>query len=291
MSAASGGAADARGNPVTAVENPAGIQRSSLVTRVMTAAVYGIVLLTALWFGGVYLGVVVGVIAALAAAEFFAITRREHRLPNEVLGVLAALAMPVAAALWAFDGLIAVVSVLLGVAIVWHVLFSQVQTADTALTVFGALYTGLSLSFLVLVRGFDSGQIVALALVFSVWANDTLAYFVGSSIGKHKLAPTISPKKSWEGLVGGTLGSLLVWVVVAFLPSQPITLPWAIVTGLVVGAAVILGDLAESRFKREAGVKDSGTLLPGHGGFLDRHDSLILVSLVGWCVLMLAGVL
>jgi phosphatidate cytidylyltransferase len=276
------------------IAEPDGIKRQSLFIRVLTAIVYGGAFIAAIWFGPLPLGVFVGLIAGLAAAEFFSITRREHRLPNEVVGVVAAAAMPISAALWGMAGLASVATALLAASLVWHALVMRSRTADTALTVFGALYTGFALSYVVLIRQFGdagtTGLVLTFAVLLSVWANDSLAYFVGSTLGRHKMAPRISPKKSWEGFAGGMVGTLAVWTVLPFLQWKTIELPWSLLTGVAVGLAVVIGDLAESRFKREAGIKDSGRLLPGHGGFLDRHDSLILVSLVAWWMLWWGGI-
>jgi len=168
----------------------------------------------------------------------------------------------------------------------------------TAITVFGALYTGFLISYLVLIiEVFTAGTMLAFAVVISVWANDSLAYLVGSMIGRHKMAPRISPKKSWEGFFAGLAGSVIVWVslvtwipsVLPSLPDSGLSLMWATATGIAIGATVVIGDLAESRMKREAGVKDAGNILPGHGGFLDRIDSLILVCLVAYWMLWWAG--
>jgi phosphatidate cytidylyltransferase len=192
--------------------------------------------------------------------------------------------------MWGLPGLSAVVTGLIAASLVWHTLFVQVRTADTALTVFGAVYTGFLLAYFVLVRSLDAGLVLSIVLIASVWANDVGAFFIGSLLGKHRLAPHISPKKSWEGFLAGVGGSLAVWAMAAFIPASGITLVQALVTGLAVGLASVIGDLAESRMKREAGVKDSGTSLPGHGGFLDRLDSLIFVCLVAYWVLWWAGV-
>ena len=127
---------------------------------------------------------------------------------------------------------------------------------------------------MLIVRDFTVGRDLALAVVLGVWANDSLAYLIGSTLGRHKMMPRISPKKSWEGFVAGALGTIVVWVGLAvFFPRSACRWPLGIATGVVVGASVVIGDLFESRMKREAGVKDSGNALPGHGGFLDRLDS------------------
>ncbi len=287
--------------PNVRVEEPAGIKPAGLLTRVMTGAGYAVVMLGAIWFGGygplggynIYvLGAIIGVLAAVAASEFYAMQRRESRLPNETVGVIAAGLMPFFAAVWGMAGLTAVVTALIAASLIWHVWWVRVRTTDTATTVFGAVYTGFLLAYLVLIeRTFLHGTQLAVALLLSVWANDSLAYLVGSTIGRHKMVPRISPKKSWEGFYAGVLGSVVVWVAVPFvLPSIGIGVAQAVAVGLAVGCTVIIGDLFESRMKREAGVKDSGNVLPGHGGFLDRLDSLILVCLVAYWVLWWGGV-
>lgn len=259
---------------------------SSLITRAITAFVYAAVMLGTILFGRpLGLGLLISLVGVLAAAEFYSITRREHRLPNEVLGLLAVGAMPTSAALWGWVGLMSAVTVLVVGALAWHIAFRQVKTTDTAVTVFGALYVGFLLSFFVLIRQLDGGTILALATILSVWASDVFAYFVGSAVGRHKMAPRISPNKSWEGFFAGLFGSMGVWVLAGFTVDIDLSFTWLLFVGLATGLAAVLGDLFESRIKRESGVKDSGTLLPGHGGFLDRFDSLILVSIVAYQLL------
>jgi len=244
-----------------------------------------------IWGGPLGLGIVIGIAGMVAVAELYSMTRREYRLPNEVFGILAVGLMPVGAAVWGRLGLMAVVTGLVAAALVWHVLFRQVRTADTAVTVFGAIYVGYMLSHLVLIRSLQAGTELALATLFSVWANDVFAYLVGSTIGSHKMVPKISPHKSWEGFVAGTAFTIAVWAGVYYVIDAPLSLGWHVATGVAVAVAAVVGDLAESRLKREAGVKDSGSLLPGHGGFLDRFDSLIFVSVVAYYMVVFGGAL
>ncbi len=120
------------------------------------------------------------------------------------------------------------------------------------------------------------------------WAADTTAYFVGRAIGKHPLAPHISPKKTWEGSIGGIVGSLLIGYAASFFLTIPLV--HLLAMALLGNVAGQMGDLLESAYKRSAGVKDSGSLLPGHGGVLDRIDALILCVPVVWYYMVLVGV-
>ncbi|HJT01737.1 MAG TPA: phosphatidate cytidylyltransferase [Terriglobales bacterium] len=180
--------------------------------------------------------------------------------------------------------------------------FSAALPAAAA-SAFAFGYIALPLGFLVQVRQQWAGAILLVYLLLVVWAGDTTAYFVGRAFGRHLMTPRVSPKKTWEGAVGSMLGSLVVgW---AFLANaQPVSSallqahliqrrdgyfalqPWPLVTILllsaVINVAAQLGDLVESLIKRGAGVKDSGALLPGHGGMLDRIDALLLAAPVIW---------
>jgi len=145
----------------------------------------------------------------------------------------------------------------------------------------GLLLVALPLTYAIRLHasGTDGPRLLMFVLVIT-WVGDTAAYFVGRAIGKHPLAPVLSPKKSWEGTIASILGALLVAVVFArwFIVPLPHLLAMAVV-GNIAGQA---GDLLESAYKRSAGVKDSGSLLPGHGGVLDRIDALILAIPVVW---------
>ncbi|MDP2299220.1 MAG: phosphatidate cytidylyltransferase [Coriobacteriia bacterium] len=263
---------------------------ADFAVRTTSAALLGAVMLVAIVFGGVWgVAILVSAIGVLVAAEFYTLTRRERRTPNEVFGLTAVFALPLATARYGSAGLATTVSVLIVAALVWHVAIRSVRLSDTAVTVFGVAYIGFTLAHLVLMRQLAGGVALCLLLVFGVWANDVFAYLAGSSIGRTPLAPRISPRKTWEGFAAGTLATTLVWVVGgSYLTSM--AWPSLVFVGLSASAAAALGDLAESRFKREVMVKDSGTLLPGHGGFLDRFDSFILVTVVAYYTLTLVGV-
>lgn len=259
--------------------------------RTTSAVLLGAIILVALFFGGRWgLAAVTSAIAALAAMEFFALVRRERRLPSEIVGLTAVVAMPFAAAGFGALGLTAVVGVLVISAFFWHVMIRQIRLADTGVTLFGAVYVGFTLAHLVLIRGLHDGVWLAFAMIVSIWVNDSFAYMAGSAFGTHKMAPRISPKKTWEGFFAGTLGTTGVWLASALLPGVHLSFFWRLAIGLAASVTAVIGDLSESRIKREVGVKDSGTLLPGHGGYLDRFDSFIMVAIVTFYMLFAAGI-
>lgn len=133
--------------------------------------------------------------------------------------------------------------------------------------------------------------LLSVGVCASLWVSDSFAYIVGSRIGKHKMVPKISPKKSWEGFAGGILGSVLIWLILWATHFYKLSLPYALLCGVVVSVLGVIGDLIESRIKRGVGVKDSGNLIPGHGGMLDRSDSLIFGCITAQLLLMIGGVL
>lgn len=160
---------------------------------------------------------------------------------------------------------------------------------NISVTLFGLLYTAVPMGLLMLV-GFVGGEwepARVLSIILIVWVNDIFAYLVGCSIGKHKMCPTISPKKSWEGFFGGILFAVLFAMGVGYMMLGDIYL-WGGL-GAVVALAGVAGDLLESMIKREYGVKDSGNLIPGHGGMLDRFDALLLAVPFAYVYMIFTG--
>lgn len=181
----------------------------------------------------------------------------------------------------------------------------QLPTAFPAAmtSVFALTYVAIPLAMLVVACGLASGGLLLLYLFLVVWAGDTFAYYVGRAVGRHKLAPRVSPGKTWEGTIASFVGSIIVgWLVLtyaysisqallnvhlltrhrAFLDPEPMPTATIILLSATINIAAQLGDLVESLIKRGAGVKDSGTLLPGHGGMLDRIDALLFAAPVLW---------
>lgn len=149
---------------------------------------------------------------------------------------------------------------------------------DSAVLVCGVLYIGLTMGCLLLTRTLAGGEFLIFFLLLVTWAGDTGAYYTGMSLGRRKLAPVISPNKTVEGLIGGVLLAILAAVGASFWFLPSFSLADCLATGLLLTGAGALGDLAESALKRSVGVKDSGTLIPAHGGMLDRLDSLLFTA-------------
>lgn len=177
---------------------------------------------------------------------------------------------------------------------IWR--YRQGDTASAfqgfALTIAGAFYVGWSGAHFVAIRLLPGGAGWMLITILSVWVMDAFAYIVGTAIGRTRLAPQISPGKTWEGYIGGLLvgtasawGMGLAWL--AIEPAAPI-LPWqGLLLGFILSALTPLGDIAISMLKRQAGAKDSGDLIPGHGGFLDRVDTIIWAGLLAYYLVLL----
>lgn len=266
----------------------------TLLVRMCSGAVYVAINVIALLWGKIPTAIVMAITAAITCWEFYRLMRADAKLPNQVLGVLFALLLPICA-LANPVYLIGMIFVLLMFLGIWYVSNLRVRITDVAVTLFGVLYTSLMLCAIVMIRSADlpgwGPAILTIGVMVSVWANDSFAYLVGSHFGRHPLVPKISPKKSWEGLAGGIVGSVLVWLVLALIPETHVTWQVALVAGVVCGIVGVIGDLVESRIKRGAGVKDSGNLIPGHGGLLDRSDSMLFVAIAAYFILHLMGVI
>lgn len=265
-----------------------------LLTRTTSGAIYALLIVACLFIGPFTTTLLVVCMAWLCCSEFFRMTRMGGRMPNEIYGLTAAILFPLAAYFRGVAGLAVVLLLFLVAIAAWYVATPRAGIGDVAVSVFGPIYTSFAFSAIVLVRVSDKGvhgALLTLGVMLSLWANDAVAYLVGSRIGAHKLAPRISPNKSWEGFWAGLVGSVAVWIVLAFAGVANIGVPLAAAIGVVVGVVGVIGDLFESRIKRGVGVKDSGNLIPGHGGLLDRSDSLLFGSIAAYILLLFGGIL
>ncbi|MDY4690813.1 MAG: phosphatidate cytidylyltransferase [Atopobiaceae bacterium] len=266
---------------------------SKFMTRAVVGVGYAVLVLVCLLMGRWATTALLCVFAWQCCNEFYKMMRMAGRMPNELIGLAAAVAFPIAANIsYLYSG---VAAFLLAIATgVWYVLTPRANISDVALTVFGPMYTSLLFTSILKFRAVDPGimgGILTFAVMASIWVNDSFAYIFGSRFGRTKLAPKISPNKSWEGFFGGMLGSVLVWVLISLLGLMPVPVPMAILTGIVLGIFGVIGDLFESRIKRSVGVKDSGNIMPGHGGLLDRHDSMLFGVMAAAFVLKVGGLL
>jgi phosphatidate cytidylyltransferase len=155
---------------------------------------------------------------------------------------------------------------------------------DWALTFAGVLYVGIIGAYFILVRELPNGMWYTLIAMLATWATDTGAYFAGTYLGRHGFFTSISPKKTWEGAIGGVLTATATVLVLGLFIDMPMVHRAAF--GLGIGIAAVIGDLVESLLKRQTGVKDSSNLMPGHGGLLDRIDSLLFAAVFAYYYLV-----
>ncbi len=265
---------------------------SNLQVRIRTGVIYISLTVICILASDVTTALYLAALSAICAGEFYYMLRADAKLPNELLGIVASALFPISMWLFGIIGVVVTMAAFLLVLLVWYVFWHHARIGDVAVSLFGASYTGLMMSAAMLVRMVLPefwGGVLILGVFASVWGNDAFAYLVGSAIGKHKLAPSISPKKSWEGFIAGLVFSMGFWCLLTFIPGVEMSYVQALAFGFVCGLAGVLGDLVESRIKRNSGFKDSGTIMPGHGGLLDRCDSQFLVTLVSTLMLVLGG--
>lgn len=268
-------------------------QAEKLIARISSGFIYVVIVLGSILLGPRAVSVLMAVMSWMCASELMHMMRLAGRTPNETIGLAAAFAFPLVGLLPDFFVEI-ICFALSGACVLWYLGIPKINILDVAVTLFVPLYTGLLLSSVVEIRGALAGfpgALLTLAVFGCIWLNDSFAFFVGTRFGRHKMAPRISPKKSWEGFAGGMVGSVLAWVILYLTHYVSIDLTLCLVLGICVGIAGVLGDLFESRIKRGVGVKDSGNVMPGHGGLLDRCDSLIFGCVVAELILRIGGVL
>lgn len=245
--------------------------------RVLSAAAGIPVLLLAVWYGGWAHYLLTVLIMVVSVFELNKLFMRMDLKPSPAAmtaGVLVLSASAYLGGMKAFG--LAVMPVVLLILISGVFRYPSITPRDVAAGLAGTLYIGLFVYFY-LIRTVDGGLVWILALLAGTWAGDTAAYFVGKRLGNKKLAPRLSPGKTVEGALGGLAGSVLgAAVVYLFYPSAPFHL--FAVLGLLVGVSGLLGDLFESSLKRTAGLKDTGYIIPGHGGVLDRFDSMLFAA-------------
>ena len=261
--------------------------RNPFVSRLLVAAVGLPLVLGMVYLGGWWLFTLAAIAALLALHEYALMIRSLRPL---VLGAYAgALLALVGARLGGLDWAIAGFLATLPVAFVLHWIAVTRQSATIAIgaTALGVAWVGLGLAHVLLLRDISPdkhGRLAAFTVLLAVWAGDTAAFFAGRLVGRHKLAPALSPGKTWEGFVAGTIATIFV-AFVALYKQDYVSVGESIALGAVIAVAAPLGDLFESALKRDMQVKDTGRLLAAHGGVLDRIDSLLFAAVASYYLL------
>lgn len=251
-----------------------------LRTRITTAILGIPLLLGALYLGGFVFSLTIAAIIFLALSEFYNLFPSKEIHPNSGLGIFFGTLLPVFALYFAISSIVGWLVLGVVLLLLWKVsMHPRVTFLEVSITLVGLLYVGLFLTHLIFLYRLPDGSFLVLYTFLATWIADTAAYGLGSWLGQRPLAPKISPNKTVEGLFGAIILNLLIF---SFLPLP--FLNWfrkgVFVLALTLSGA--LGDLVESALKRELGVKDTSSILPGHGGILDRFDSLLFTSVTGY---------
>jgi phosphatidate cytidylyltransferase len=240
-------------------------------------------------FGGIPFDLIIAIILALSGWEYVQMFRKGGWQPSSILVVGGVAALAIGRSLLQFSHSETILSIIILLTMAYH-LFQYEKGRDQAsidfcITLGGVLYLGWLGSYMISLRALPNGMWWILLVLPSVWLADAGAYFIGSRFGKNKMAPRLSPKKTWEGYCAGAISGVLGGMLCAAmwgLRMPAMTVDKGAVIGLVMGVLTPLGDLGESMFKRMAGVKDSSNILPGHGGIFDRIDSWIWAAVLGF---------
>ena len=265
-----------------------------LKQRVITAVIGIPLLMAVIWFGEPWFTLAIAIWGMLAVFEFYRLVAASAVSPLIYFGLIWTLLFILVPH---FDYEIATAPLVASTVVlplIWLLLRPQKATAFTrwAWTIAGIFYVGWLLSYLVALRNIDPvnlevGRNWVFFTLFTTFGSDTAAFFVGRAFGKHHLAPSISPSKTREGAVGGVFGAIAVSLGVVALFDLPLGYGQAVLLGFLVSIFGQLGDLVESMFKRNVGVKESGKLLPGHGGLLDRMDSVVFAGVTVYYYVLL----
>jgi phosphatidate cytidylyltransferase len=264
----------------SADDRPSGL--SAFWSRILIAVALLPAVLGLVWLGGWWVVALAAVAGAIALHEYFGMIRELR--PLALAGFagfgLSLLGVQLGGVEWMLAGFLST----FGLGFLLYLVARTRTSATVAVgsTVLGTGWIGLGLGHLVLLRGLDEhGQLAAFTVLLAVFGADTMAYFTGRLVGRHRLAPTLSPGKTWEGFVAGTVTAVFVAFVALY--KTGFVDGWrSILFGLVIALAAAVGDLFESALKRDVHVKDSGSLLAGHGGMLDRIDALLFAGVAAY---------
>jgi phosphatidate cytidylyltransferase len=260
-------------------------------TRIIVSVAAMPLILLACYFGGLFFLFFIAAIGALAYWEFSRMARNKNAFDLDAVGFIAVL-MFITNAYFRFMDFKMLVYFMVVPMLIYE-LFRNKSSAifNLGTTLLGVFYIGLFSGAMIEIReyfpgDYQEGGFLMISMLAAIWVCDSAAFFAGSALGKHKLFPRVSPKKSWEGAIAGFIAAVIAMIVLKILLLHNLSVADAAVIGLVVGTIGQIGDLTESLLKRDAGVKDSSNIIPGHGGIFDRFDSLFLTSPVVYLYLV-----
>jgi phosphatidate cytidylyltransferase len=267
-----------------------------MLKRTLTSIGFAVVGLPAIIFGGVFYYLLIAVVLAGSAWEYVCMYRAVRYAPNEIVTIGGVLCIATARFFFpeaAIPVLVLFVLLAMAVHLIGYERGRDQAGIDFVVTVAGIVYLGWIGSYLIDLRLLPQGVWWLMIVLPIIWGGDTGAYSIGVRYGRHKMTPRLSPKKSWEGYFAGLISSVVVGAFFAYafssLGPRPlgglINVVQGGFLGLVIGALAPLGDLGESMFKRQGGLKDSSNIFPGHGGFFDRIDSWIWGAALGYLVI------
>ena len=267
-----------------------------LVKRLWVAIILLPVGMAAILAGGWYLTALVAIFMCMAAWEYSNLFRSGGLQPANVLVVAGTLLLLIGRNLTGFNSAGWMISLIILIGMTYHLVAYErgrdQAATDFAVTLAGIFYIGWFGAYFISLRNLPEGKWWILVVLPSVWFADTAAYFIGKRYGRHLLCPRLSPKKTWEGYLGGIVVGILLTTLFAALwrvgagPQSAITPLRGTLVGLVMGILPTLGDLGESMIKRQMGKKDSGNMLPGHGGAFDRIDSWLWAVVLGYYMVL-----
>jgi phosphatidate cytidylyltransferase len=264
---------------------------TGLASRLVVTAAGLPIVLGAAWLGGWTMLALLAVAALVALHELYRVGRAFRPLVLAGYGatIAALLGLQLGGVTWMLGG--ALLALPLAFAFAGFAETRQSITVSISYTVFGTVWIGLGLAHLALLRDIpEHGRLAIFTVLLTVFATDTGAYVVGRLVGRHRMAPAISPGKSWEGFFGGAAAGIFTSFV-ALYRAEYVEIWESLVLGAVIVVASVAGDLLESLVKRDLGIKDTGRLLGGHGGMLDRIDSLLVAGPAAfYCLLALGAV-
>lgn len=260
---------------------------SELTKRVLVAALGIPLSIVLIYFGGIPFTISVIAVSSIALFEFYRLTEAINAKPFKTLGIIGGILIHVFFYLYTEDGDEVSLEIYELMFIMLFILIFQLFSKrnnpiyNITVTLGGVLYIPVLMTGLLGVRlgtGLASEMEIFISMIVSVWMCDISAFFIGRKYGKHKVFPSVSPNKSWEGTISGFIFASFSFPVLNEVLSTSIPLIHSIAMGVLIGIMGQLGDFAESRLKRDSKAKDSATILPGHGGFLDRFDSLLFAG-------------